>query len=101
VSEPPPEKDEFAGLPLDWVVCNCSHCGCLLSGRSMRDYALNLRTGLMPKGRPPLATHSINGRPVCSGCYSPNPAPKASRRAPREEAPPSWDDAVRALEEDR
>ena len=99
MSEAQPDKDEFAGLPLDWVVCNCSHCGCLLSGYSMHAYALDY-LGRMPPGRPPLATHRIKGRPVCSGCYSPR-KPARSAPATRDDAPPSWDNAVRALEEDR
>jgi hypothetical protein len=99
VSEAQPDKDEFAGLPPDWVVCNCSHCGCLLSGRSMRPGMIDVCGFLLAK-YPPLVAGDIKGRPLCAGCHSPR-KPKRSKPATRDDAPPSWDDAVRALEEDR
>lgn len=94
------EANEFGDLPADWVVCNCSICGALLSGRTMRPLVVGEGGFVNPK-YPPVVAGTVAGRPVCRGCKEPKGAPKAARPAVGDDTGAAWDDVVRAAEEDR
>ncbi len=93
------EPNEFGDLPADWVVCNCSVCGALLSGRTMRPLLVG-RTGSVPMKCPPVVAGSVAGRPVCAGCKEPRPEPREARSAIADDTDPGWENVVRALEGD-
>lgn len=87
---------KYPDLPETWVVCNCSVCGCLLSGRSMRPYALDSK-GRLKRGVPPVVSGTVSGRPACHGCREPREAKRSGQRAGRE-TPRGWDDLFSAAE---
>lgn len=88
---------KYPDLPETWVVCNCSVCGCLLSGRSMRPYALDSKGRTKP-GVPPVVSGTVGGRPACSGCREPREARSGRARAGGRETPGGWDELFRAAE---
>ncbi len=88
-----PKKQE------DLTYCDCSECGKTILGDRWRPWYLSLPPADQSAYQGAVAGR-INGRPVCGRCLNQSRRPPG-RPAPREDAPPSWDDAVRALEEDR
>lgn len=89
------DEDKYPDLPETWVVCNCCECGCLLSARSMRPFAIDSKGRLKP-GIPPVVSGTVAGRPACAGCREPREA-KAWRNRGRDTAS-GWDDLMKAAE---
>lgn len=73
-------------------MCNCADCGREILGESCADEA-NDEMPLYVSGR-------INGRPYCQDCWNVPRAHTGSSSGPNH-TDPSWDNVVRAMEEDR
>jgi hypothetical protein len=89
-------EEEYQSIKL----VNCANCDAELIGSSQAAWYYALPQADRDH-RPPLMYTRVNQRPFCRECCIPINRPVNGGRGPREDAGPSWDNAVRCYEEDR